>query len=52
MGKESVVTEVLSKDLFSVVVRALNVEAVVMDSNPGMNKESLSKALNRGLANP
>ncbi len=41
MGIESVVTEVLPFDCLSVVVRALNVEAMVMGTNPGMIKEQL-----------
>ncbi len=39
MGIESVVTDMLSYDLFNVVVRALNVELVVMGSNHGVKKE-------------
>jgi hypothetical protein len=39
MGIESVVTDKLSYDLFSVLVRALNVELVVIGSDPGVEKK-------------
>ncbi len=39
MGIDSVVTEALSYNPFSVVVRALSAEAVVMGSYPGINNE-------------
>jgi hypothetical protein len=35
---DSVVTVIISYDLFSVVKRALNVEEMVMGSNSAMNK--------------
>jgi hypothetical protein len=38
MGIESVVTKAIPYDLISVVVRALNMKAVVLGSNPGMIK--------------
>ncbi len=39
MNIKSVVTETQSYDLFSVVVRALNVEEMVRGSNHAMNKK-------------
>jgi hypothetical protein len=38
MAIDSVVTMTYSYDLCSIVVRALNVEEIVMGSNPAMNK--------------
>jgi hypothetical protein len=39
MDIKSVVTETQSYDLFSVKVRALNVEEMVRGTNPAMNKK-------------
>jgi hypothetical protein len=45
MAIEYVVTVISSYNLFSVMVRALNVEAVVMGLNPGMNQEQSGSEL-------
>ncbi len=45
MGIDSVVTEEFSDDLFSVVIRALTMETVVMGSIPGINNKQTSSEL-------